>query len=79
MKKHRILEITWIDSAGFPGWQDRDDAVRQASPMKCLTVGYFMCEDQESVSINQTMSDNDSVDHVLVIPKSCITKRRRLS
>jgi hypothetical protein len=75
MRKHKILEVDWIDSAGYPNWTSTEGTFLCA---KCKTIGYLIQENEESISLAQSKDDGIGVDHIYTIPKSVIKKRRVL-
>jgi len=77
--KHKILEVEWIDSEAHPGWHENSKALAYAKKheLLCYTVGYFLHEDTEVLTI--AMSYNDEEKGMLwKIPKVNIIKRKVL-
>lgn len=81
----KIVEIEWIDSNSTWGWGSTKNAKESAKtrPLTCRSVGYFLCEHEDRVSIVQSFADNlDSEDggtsEVLTVPKVAILKMRNL-
>jgi len=68
------VEITWVDSATFDGWQSGPHGAR---PSVCTTVGFLVKETKKYVIIAGSISPNQMMSP-LAIPKAVITKRRRL-
>ena len=81
-KKQPNLEIIkWMDHASLSAhWHDLE-TVTNAQPLEITSVGWVMLEDDKKV-ILETNSDRftDSGNHsgVMVVLKSCITKRYKL-
>lgn len=77
----RVL-VDWIDSQGYGGWRNVEDAIRQAQKpdeMPCQSVGYLVDETDTYLLIGQSLtSDNVQVSNTLQIPKLAITKTREL-
>jgi len=77
----KILKIDWIDSASEHGWLSTQEVEDLEGLGKCQTVGYFVKETKNSISIAQ----NRSTDHIhcpfgeiITIPKVAIIKKREL-
>ena len=74
----KIQKIDWDDhcSAGT-GWFDKSEARDQA--LKCESVGWVVKENTKIVTLAQNKNSNtDIVADLIVIVKSCITKRKTL-
>ncbi len=72
-----IVEVLWIDIAGYPGW-GTGRKLSDFKPAECRTVGYLL-EKGKLVKIAGTMNLSDiDVGDVLVIPISNVKKIRRL-
>ncbi len=70
--------VEWIDSAGQDeGWSNRI-AVESWSPCKIATVGFLISESDDSITLAGSISDNEKLDGVLVIPKCSIKKKKRV-
>ena len=83
----KIVEIEWVDSNHAPGWTEIEETVLfiNSLSLKAKTVGYLFAEDDEQVSVVQSVAWKykedgapSSVDGVMTIPKAAIIKRRVL-
>ena len=76
--KHQIYEIEWDDNAGGHGWTKPSNYAPDPCS-KCMSVGYLLCEDRETVKMVQSMDRSfGNVDAAVIILKKNITARRRL-
>lgn len=65
-----IVEITWLDaSRGDTEWTMIAD--HESDDLTTYSVGYFFCEDEESITIAQSLTDNQLLSTVQ-IPRVCI-------
>jgi len=72
----KIVIVEWIDSCGYGlSWEKREPWTEK--PVKCITSGFLLHEDEESVFIVLSLS-KDTYTHGEAIPKSCITRMRTL-
>jgi hypothetical protein len=74
MKRWDIVLAYWHDSAGTGKWTDTEAALDIIEPSQCWTAGFYLGETHDCISIASSASDNDSVDHVMYIPKACLIK-----
>jgi len=68
-------KIEWVDSTFHHGWQLKQDS--DCTFPQCVSVGIFIKEDKESITIAQSESA-DSYGDRITIPKCCIKKVREL-
>ena len=69
-----IVLAYWIDSAGIGRWTDIEEALRQTKVSRCWTAGFYLQETNDCLCIASSSSDNDSVDHIMYIPKAALVK-----
>jgi hypothetical protein len=74
--KHRVEHIHWIDSHSRIAWIDESDVVPDRADME--TIGAVIKETRDFIVVTHTRSGNGLVNDPFTIPKSAITKRRRL-
>lgn len=60
------VEILWLDSSGYQGWQDVDDI--DPKPHLIRSVGLLLRSDDEGLTITTSASDNGSVHAPITIP-----------
>jgi hypothetical protein len=72
-----IVEVEWVDSSGYSGWQDAEDAQKNIQT-ECRSSGYLLRKDKKSVSLVQNVSDIGHVDMVMAIPRVAIKSIRIL-
>jgi hypothetical protein len=75
MKMPKLVELTWVDTSCLPHWQDEGEIPEL---IKCHTVGYILRDTKRDVTLAFTYSDDRGTISPMTIPKSCITKRRRI-
>jgi hypothetical protein len=68
------VEVEWLDSVGDTGWQPVKKARATPPKMRCLSVGYVFERRRGYVRLVQSLSDEDSVDNTISIPRSAIRK-----
>lgn len=74
----RMVLIKWVDSAFAQGWMSRD-AVKSHQLSKCVSVGILVAENDEQITIMQSLSvDKDQMGDGLTIPKCSIKRIRKL-
>ncbi|MGD9682613.1 MAG: hypothetical protein AB7W16_15605 [Candidatus Obscuribacterales bacterium] len=73
MSEYKIVQVFWTDSQtpNVVGWMDQNEISHEPSSIE--TVGYLIHEDDESVTIAASVSNDDLVQGVIVIPKAVIT------
>jgi len=82
MKEKQIVEIEWIDSIHDSCWKRKDVFESESGNSEWMwhkTVGYFLCEDKESMTVMQSMTIKDgqyNTDARMTIPKCAIRKKR---
>lgn len=71
-----VVYLEWVDSSGQDGWVKKQQALDTSTPSQCRTVGFVLCEDDESVTLMSTVDDSHgNVDNPLTIPKFAVTHR----
>jgi hypothetical protein len=72
----KIVEITWVDSAGMCGiWETPD--CEPLTPMKIKSVGYLWEKTKDYVTIIQSIG-NEQLGRRFSIPRGCIKKIKKL-
>ena len=64
------VEINWVDSNIFHGWQLEGE--QSCGLAVCKSLGYIKSEDDEKIVLTQTQSSYGAHMGVLAIPKGCI-------
>lgn len=78
MKIGEILLIKWLDSASYSGWNKPSDLLLR--PHWCQTVGFFIHEDDESLTVAQNKCDEEGAmpyGEFMTIPKVVIQHKLR--
>lgn len=70
-------KITWLDSASTDRWHDPSG--QKYKPVKCVSYGKVVHEDNTSLSIAGTVEAKDQVCGVMTIPIVAILKRQKLT
>ena len=71
----KLVMIEWVDSAFCQGWMSKDNA-RNHRESRIVTSGILLAEDDERVTIMQSLSDKDDAGDGITLPK-CSIKRIR--
>ncbi len=74
----RISIIEWVDSAFCQGWMNRDNA-KSHKESRIVTVGILLFEDDERVTVMQSLSDKNDAGDGITIPKCSIKRMRQLN
>lgn len=69
-----IVIVYWVDSSGVGSWTDAHTVYEDEHISKCWTAGFYFGESKECVRIVSSASANESVDHIMYIPKVCIKR-----
>ncbi len=78
-KKNEILEIEWEDSSCHHGWCTASALDKDFEVEQCRTIGYFYKETKKSIRLSPAIDDNEGQrSDTWTVPKSCISKIRRL-
>jgi len=78
-KTKEILEIEWEDTATAPGWRTQK-YLERATPCFCKTVGYFVKQSKNSITLAKSVNDDDSDGlDAQTIPAGCVKRVRRLT
>ena len=69
----KIIKIEWYDSFSLDAWQRETTAVDSVQePMLCHTIGWFLCETDDIISVCHSFNDDNQVCGVIQIPKCSI-------
>lgn len=71
MRKHKIVEVEWLDASHHSGWKDIIKA-KKLKLLPCKTVGYLVGKSGEAVIVAET-HDSHYMSGFEVIPRSCVT------
>jgi len=83
-KEKQILEILWIDTIIDSGWKSKESFDKEERNSKWLwhySIGYFLCEDKETITIMQSYTNKEgdyNTSERLSIPRVSIKKIKRL-
>ena len=75
MQSLKPVLIRWTDSEASAGWKRIDDIPDDIKASEIDSIGYLIKENNESIVISTSVSDNGSVMDPLTIPKCAILKR----
>lgn len=70
-----IVRVEWVDSAHTSGWMPAKEVI--ADPQRtedCVTVGFLLDKTDAEVVLVQSFSDGGSVDAVMGIPTSTVSR-----
>ena len=74
----RLAIVEWVDSTFAQGWMGRD-AIRLHQLSRSVTVGILVDENDEKITIMQSLSvDREQACDGITIPKSSIKRIRKL-
>ena len=76
-RKGQLVQVEWLDATGSGRWTDRDVAIKW-EPDRCVTVGRILSIDRKVLRLYGTISKQDSIMDVNVIPRNNVTKITRL-
>lgn len=72
-----LVEISWLDSSSFTGWQSKPESAL----LECWSAGYLVHKDKNSIVIALNCSSkasNNAFGDTMTIPRKVVTKIRRL-
>jgi hypothetical protein len=72
----RIVLIEWEDSCSYGGWHLLSDETDNISC--CITIGLLCKENDDSITIAPSRSENIRYSEAITIPRSCVTRIRYL-
>ncbi len=72
----KIVRVEWVDSAFAQGWMDIEQA-KNHTISHCTSVGILVHQDDEKITIMQSLSDKQDAGDGITIPK-CSIKRMRM-
>jgi hypothetical protein len=79
MKKGDIVQIEWLDAFSLDSWMEEGAAFAAiATSMLCHTVGFFLAESEESISVCHTYNKDNQVCGVMSIPKRCMIEEPKI-
>jgi hypothetical protein len=74
-----LVYVEWVDSSGHDGWAPRNDLADHARPSTCRTVGLVVLENDQALTIAQTLDDtHGNFNAAMTIPKFAIITREAL-
>jgi len=75
----KIVEIKWVDSCSYAEvWVNKEHVSEVPfSPSDCATVGYLIQEDEDCITIAQSINDNQ-YGKLFTIPRGCIEEINEL-
>lgn len=70
------ITITWQDACEMSGWRTVSDAIKIPDEIFCRTIGYFINQTKDFITIAHTigLSDKNDVTGVMHIPRKWIQK-----
>ncbi len=69
-----VERIRWQDPTGFAEWIS-PEKVDSLHPAKCTTVGFVISEDDNTIRIAASFTDDGDIGDLSVIPKDSILDR----
>lgn len=80
MKRYPMVEVHWADSSFFGGWERRKAVVKQlaAKDLTCVSAGYLLHESKDRLVLGLSLSASGNACDLMLIPRSAITRVRRL-
>jgi hypothetical protein len=69
-----IVYVEWNDSTPLGGWVEDHELPPE---MQCVSFGYLVREDRESITVAAHMSSHDSHSGAIRIPRACITRMEK--
>ena len=70
-----IVYVEWRDAYSKSGWIGESEL---DNDLPVTTCGYLVWESVKSIAVSSSVGSNGTAGDPLVIPKSAITKRRRV-
>jgi hypothetical protein len=77
-KKNEKLLVEWIDAYSSSEWMSEEDAMKRPKEIDCLTMGFFLAEDDEIVRLSSSIGKEGCMRDLMIIPKGMIKKIKRL-
>lgn len=74
MKPWDIVLVYWLDSSGVGRWTETETILDDNHVAECWTSGFFLGYSDQCIKVASSSSSNDSVDHIMYIPKRCVIK-----
>ena len=68
MKTYKIVKVEWEDISSYSGWRDIGK-VKECTPLRCVSVGTLMRGSKGVVALSQSVSENQDVGTMEIIPK----------
>jgi hypothetical protein len=73
-RKHPIVIIHWVDSAGISGWKNGAWMEEHSSPEQCMSAGILLKDCKEYVTLVQSVGEGGNVMDSVSIPWVNVTK-----
>ena len=79
MAEDKLVEIIWVDARfSCSSWLCMEEA-KKITLAETQTRGTILCEDDDSITVYQSINKSDSdVAHCVTIPKGCIKSIKEL-
>jgi hypothetical protein len=74
VKKPRLVRVDWLDSAGSARWS----AKRKMTATHCSSVGWLTHKSKTTLTISASRNDQGDWADQTAIPRSVVTRVRRL-
>lgn len=71
---HALIYVEWLDSWSSDRWQRHDDALPDAAPLPCYSVGWLLADGAQGIVIAGNYGEQESCGR-MTIPHSVITRR----
>lgn len=78
VRKFPVVQVTWVDSQSWHGWDKSPAAARGNGMAECISVGRLIRADRKQVNLVQSISEGGHLAEVLVIPRPNVRRIRVL-
>lgn len=72
----KVVYIKWVDSAATHGWLRPEEVGKHST--ECYSVGFLVDKNKKTVTIAQSLMDENMLGEFLTIPKVCIISMREV-
>jgi hypothetical protein len=78
-KKYPMVEVTWSDSCGQPGWQRPTEPETMAEDyFLCKSIGYLAKRNKKLIILAGGISQANDFHDLIAIPRKVVHSIRRL-
>jgi hypothetical protein len=76
--KKKFYRVDWIDAASNSSWRSEEGAAGKRGTIDIVTVGHLVKHTKAEIILALSKDYNGQVADTIAIPKSCVTRIRRL-